>query len=357
MSDAKPVRFMSGGSAGGTSPALPSAPTVTRVMATVVLALVPGIGVYAWLFGWGVLVSLGITVAAAYAFEAAMLRIRGRPVWPFLKDLSVLVTALLLGLALPPLAPWWIPVLGAFFAVVVAKHLYGGLGQNSFNPAMAGYAVVLVSFPLHLSRWPAPVTLLDAPLGLLETLRLTFLGQLPGGMALDAITSATVLDRLRTEGLAGDAGAALSALPFLEAFAGHGVEWVNLAFLLGGLWLLYRRIISWHIPVALLGGLALMAGAFHLADTGQYAPPLTHLFGGAAILAAFFIATDPVTAAATPRGKLIYGAAIGALIYGIRVFGGYPDGVAFAVLLVGLTVPLLDQYTRPRTFGTGGRLR
>ena len=354
MSDAKPIRLIIECSA---SLAPPPSPSVARVMATVVLALLPGIAVYAWLFGWGVLVSLGITVSAAYAFEATMLRVRARPVWPFLKDFSVLVTALLLGLALPPLAPWWIPVLGAFFAVVVAKHLYGGLGQNSFNPAMAGYAVVLVSFPLHLSRWPTPVSLTDPPLSLLETLRLTFLGQPPADMLLDAISSATVLDRLRTEGLAGDAAAALSALPFLEAFAGHGVEWVNLAFLLGGLWLLYRRIISWHIPVALLGGLILMAGAFHFVDTGQYAHPLIHLFGGATILGAFFIATDPVTAAATPRGKLIYGAAIGALIYSIRVFGGYPDGVAFAVLLVGLAVPLLDRYTRPRTFGTGGRLR
>jgi electron transport complex protein RnfD len=334
-------------------PGAGSGRSVGAVMRTVVYALVPGIAVYAWQFGWGVLVTLAIACVAAYAFEVLMLVLRDRPLRPFLGDGSVLVTALLLGLALPPLGPWWLPVMGCFFAVVVAKHLYGGLGYNTFNPAMAGYAVLLVSFPLPMSQWPAPLTLVPDPLSFEATLaQILGMGAAPG---LDGVTGPTPLDHVRSELARGADLASARSSPVFGLWGGRGSEWVSLAFLAGGLWLIQRRVIGWQIPTALLAGLGLTAGLFHLLDPARYADPALHLLGGASILGAFFIATDPVTAATTPRGRLVYGAAIGMVTYAIRAWGGYPDGVAFAVLLIGMAVPVIDTYTQPRIFGARGR--
>ncbi|MDZ7753695.1 MAG: RnfABCDGE type electron transport complex subunit D [Gammaproteobacteria bacterium] len=331
------------------APYITPAPGVGRVMVLVVAALVPGIAAHVALFGWGLLVNITLAVAAALVFEALMLAIRGRPVVSFLADGSAVVTAVLLALCLPPMAPWWLPVTGAFIAIVGAKQLYGGLGYNPFNPAMAGYAVLLIAFPLELSTRTLPLALQQAPPDLAATIAYSLGGG--GAAGLDAMTAATPLDRLRTGVGLGQAMAEIRAAPVFGALAGRGMEWVNLAFLAGGVVLVALRIISWHIPVSMLATLAAVAGIAHLAGPEHYADPLFHLLGGATMLGAFFIATDPVTAATTPAGKLVYGAGIGLLIYAIRAWGGYPDGVAFAVLLMGLTVPLLDTYLRPRIFG------
>lgn len=333
------------------SPFVAANGSVGRVMRTVLYALLPGVAIYIWAFGWGILVNLALAMLSALVFEWLMLLLRERPVRPFLSDGSALVTAVLLALCLPPLTPWWVPVVGCFFAIVVAKHLYGGLGYNPFNPAMAAYAVLLVSFPRELSVWTAPLALLQQPLGLLETWTYVTTGQLPAGLAWDSLTAATPLDHLRTELGRGVEVAELSRAAVFGHLGGVGMEWANAGFLLGGLWLLYRRIITWHIPVAVLLSLGAAAAVGHVLDPAGFASPMLHLWAGAAILGAFFIATDPVTAAATPRGRLIYGCGIGLLSFAIRAWGGYPDGVAFAVLLMGLTVPLLDQYTTPRVYG------
>lgn len=333
------------------------APTadVGRVMRRVIYALQPGLLAYLWFFGWGPLTNLVYAVSAALCFEALLLRIRQRPVWSFLSDGSALLTAVLLALSLPPMAPWWLPVLGSFIAIVFAKQLYGGLGYNPVNPAMAAYAVLLISFPLEMSQWLLPLELQGQLLSLAESFHYTLTGQLPLELPFDAISSATPLDRLRTDTGLGQAVEQIRNAPVFGLVAGSGGEWVGLGYLLGGLVLLKLRIISWHIPVAMLGALALMATAGFLIDPQLHAGPLLHLFGGASMLGAFFIATDPVTAATTARGKLIYGAGIGVLVYAIRTWGSYPDGVAFAVLLMGMTVPLLDQYTVPRMFGARRR--
>ena len=325
------------------SPFVLHATSVRSVMLRVVLALVPGIVAYVWFFGAAVLVQLALASLTALSAEAIMLTLRGKPVWLFVSDGSVLVTAWLIALSFPPIAPWWLIVVATLFAVVLVKHLYGGLGQNPFNPAMGAFALMIVAFPQLMSQWSAPGFTDFA-----AQLKLIF-----GQRELDAITMATPLDALRTSLHSGAASvdAALHSLPGIGAISGAGWEWVTAGYLLGGLWLVQQRIISWHIPVAFIVALGLFAGVFHAVDATRYAGPLFHLLGGGAMLGAFFIATDPVSAATTPRGKLIYAASIGGLTWVIRTFGAFPDGVAFATLLLNICVPLIDMYSQPPVFG------
>ena len=333
------------------SPFVPSSNSVARIMLLVILCMLPGIIAFNYFYGWGVIINLVIACASAWLFELFMLLLLQRPLKPYVFDFSALVTAMLLALALPPLVHWWLPVVGMFFAIVVAKHLYGGLGYNTFNPAMAAYCILLVSFPKDMSLWLSPMQLAPYQLGFMDSLNYVLSGQLPGNGELDAISSATVLDHMRIQVSMNKPLTESAVSPIFGFVAGKGMEWVNLLFLGGGLVLIYKRIISWHIPVAVLASLGFFAGLFHLIDPAVYYSPMIHLLAGASILGAFFVATDPVTAATTPRGKLIYGAGIGLLMFTIRAWGGYPDGLAFAVLLMGLSVPLLDQYTLPKVFG------
>lgn len=333
------------------SPFIPSSDSVSRVMRMVIYALIPGIILYITLFGWSVLVNILITTASALFFEWLMLLLRNRPVRPFLLDGSAIITAILLSLAIPPLAPWWLLVLGSFFSIVMAKHLYGGLGYNTFNPAMAAYAILLVSFPLEMSMWSNLISEAKHSLSLVESFQYVFFQKLPQNIEIDALTSATVLDYIRTEISVGKSLANISASPVFGYLSGQGYEWINLGFLLGGLWLIYKKIISWHIPLAVLAGLTVSSLVAFVINPDVYANPLLHVLGGATILGAFFIATDPVTASTTPLGRIIYGAGIGFITFAIRNWGGYPDGIAFAVLLMGMTVPLLDYYTAPKVYG------
>lgn len=324
-----------------TSPHATSSQRTGALMRQVMLATLPGLAVLTWLFGWGTVINVIWAMLIAAAAEAAVLKARGKPVGLYLRDNSALVTAVLLALAIPPTAPWWLTLIGVGSAIILAKQLYGGLGMNPFNPAMVGYVLLLISFPVEMTRWLAPGAAPD-----LATSWQLFLDRYPGA---DALTGATPLDSFRT--WAGDASA-LAAEPILQGrFAGLGWEWVNVAFLAGGLYLLWRRIITWHIPVAFLAGLGLCALPFWLYDPVRFASPLFHLFGGAAMFGAFFIATDPVSAATSRWGRLIYAALIGVLIWVIRSLGGYPDAVAFAVLLLNLAAPTIDYYTQPRTYG------
>ncbi len=327
--------------------------SVRRVMGLVLCTLVPAIVMHVIFFGAGILVQLLLGIATALAAEAFALRLRHRPLGAFLSDGSAIITGVLIAMCLPPLAPWWLIASGSAFAILLAKHLYGGIGMNPFNPAMVGYAVLLVSFPVQLTQWLPP------PLADLQFLRPSFsdslytifMGHLPAHLTWDAITSPTPLNSLRTSLAMGHTMQEAQSGPLFGVLGGRGWEWINLALLIGGIWLLALRIIRWHIPVAMLAAMAIPAAILHVLDPGSYAGPLFHLTSGASMLGAFFIATDPVSAATSNRGKLIYGAGIGAITFVIRTWGGYPDGVAFAVLLMNAAVPLIDRYTIPRIYG------
>ncbi|MBO3276342.1 RnfABCDGE type electron transport complex subunit D [Pseudomonas schmalbachii] len=327
-----------------TSPHVTAGNRTQRVMLQVLAACAPGVLVLTALYGVGTLFNLLWCSAIALGCEAAMLKLRGRPLGFFLKDGSALVTAVLLALALPPYAPWWLTLIATGFALVFGKHLYGGLGQNPFNPAMLGYVVVLVSFPLEMTRWPSP----DASLGIVEGL-----GQIFGfaSQQPDAWVGATVLDTIRTnKSLTMDELMAQSAA--FGSVGGRGVELVNLAFLVGGLFLLWRKLFTWHAPVGMLGALFVMNLLFWGGSgSDSHGSPLLHLFSGATMLGAFFIVTDPVSGATSNRGRLVFGIGVGVITYIIRAWGGYPDGLAFAVLLMNLAAPTIDYYTRPRTYG------
>ena len=331
-----------------TSPHAHGTLSTGAVMRTVLLATLPGVAALTYFFGAGVLVNLLVCGVAALAFESIALALRRQSLALYLSDCSALVTASLLAIALPPYAPWWLLLVGTASAILIAKHLYGGLGYNPFNPAMVGYVVLLISFPLQMSSWAPPRPLVDAVPGFAEALRACFS---PG--SFDAITMATPLDLLRQ-----NSGETLADLwqkhPQLGSFAGVGWSWVNLAFLLGGAYLLYRRIFTWHAPVAMLVSLAVMAALFY--DNGSSASggsPLFHLFSGATMFGAFFIVTDPVSSATSNRGRLVFGGLIGVLIYLIRTLGNYPDALAFAVLIMNFAAPFIDHYTQPRSYGHG----
>jgi len=335
----------------GGAPHFPSHSTVSRVMLQVIYALVPAIAAHVWFFGPGLLVQIILAVGLAVGFEAVMLKIRKKPLRLFLGDFSAVVTAILFALCIPPLAPWWIALTGMFFAIVIAKHLYGGLGHNLFNPAMVGYVVVLISFPQAMTAWLPPSSIAPSGLGLLDVFTTIFSGQPPAGLTWDAITEATPLDVIRTSVASGKMISEARQLPVFGDFGGLGWEWIANWYALGGLWLLWRRIITWHIPAAMIGSVVFLGLAGFLADPGSNPSPLQHVFSGALIIGAFFIATDPVSGCASNRGRLIFGTGVGVITLVIRRWGGYPDGVAFAVLLMNMAAPLIDRYTRPRIFG------
>lgn len=333
------------------SPYITDAPTVSIIMLKVLLALVPGIFAYTWIYGGGILITLTLATVTALLAEASMLKLRQRPVKPYLMDLSAVVTAWLLALALPPLAPWWLVVVGTLFAIVIAKQLYGGLGYNPFNPAMIGYAVLLISFPIIMTKWPAPLLLAETKLGFLDQLQYIFGHILPTGVQVDAVTSATPLDYLKTQRMLNHTVSSITQAPIFGVLGAKGGEIVTGAYLLGGLYLVQQRIISWHLPTAFLAALTTISLVFYVVNPAHYANPLFHLMSGASLLCAFFIITDPISGPTTPKGKLYFAAGAGVLTYLIRTYGGYPDGVAFAVLIMNMCVPLIDAHTQPRVFG------
>lgn len=317
-----------------------------KVMLTVAAATTPGFAALVYFFGVGVIINLALAIIFSLALEALVLYLRKRPIKFYLSDCSALVTAILLGLALPPYSPWWLIFVGCIFSIVVAKQLYGGLGFNPFNPAMIGYVVLLISFPVNMTLWTAPVGFANAP-SLAEAFSSVFLNA-----PLDGYTGATPLDAFKQSQGETVAEIYQNESIFSDAvIAGAGWEWVNLGFLLGGLFLLWRKIFSWHAPVAMLVTLTVCSFLFYNGGSDSGAPVLTHLLSGATMLGAFFIITDPVSSAVSQKGRLIFGACIGLLVFMIRHFGNYPDAIAFAVLLMNFAAPFIDYYTLPRSYG------
>jgi len=332
--------------------------SVRGIMLQVMLALVPATLFALWQFCWPALFLFLLTLISAVVTEALSLHLAGKSQRAFLFDGSGLLTAWLLALSLPPWAPWWIGVVGGAFAIVLGKQVFGGIGQNLFNPAMLARVALLISFPVEMTRWAAPQPLFSAGApGFVDSLRITF-----GASAnYDGLTGATVLGHSKTEltrgiGLDASLPDVYSPLDYLLGLSGGSFgETSAVLLLLGGLFLLARRIITWQIPVAMLATVALLAGVMHLIDPLRYADPLLHLLAGGLMLGAFFIATDPVTSPSSGLGQLVFGAGCGALVYVIRTWGGFPEGLAFAVLIMNAATPLIDHYLRPRVYGRNRR--
>jgi electron transport complex protein RnfD len=309
-----------------------------QAMKLVLLALLPGLLAMFWWYGWGVLINLVLAVATAMAVEVIVTRLRRQPLQPTLSDGSAIVSATLLAAALPPYCPWWLTATAVAAGLLFGKHLYGGVGKNPFNPAMLGFALAMVMFPQPMTHWPAHG--LDLSAAVQQVFNI--------GQAPDAWVQATALDSLRIN----------KSLTMDELFASHsafghfggrGGEWVNLAFLGGGLFLLQRRVIAWHAPVGMLASLFVVSLlCWNGSGSDSHGSPLFHLLSGATMLGAFFIITEPVSGARSALARLLFGVGVGLLTYLIRTWGGYPDGVAFAVLLMNLCVPTLERFAASR---------
>ena len=314
------------------SPHISADQTTDRVMRAVIYALLPACAVSVYFFGPAALSVLLIATLGCVAAEAVCQRIMGKPL--AIQDGSAALTGILLALNLPPTSPWWIALLGAVVAVVVGKQVYGGLGYNPFNPALVARVVLLISFPVQMTTWTAPT---------------------PLGSGLDAVTAATPLGEWKTAVML--TGRLPETLPgglgdyFVGHMAGCLGEVSALALLLGAAFLFWKRILTWHIPASYLGTVVVLSGLFWLVAPGRYPDPLFHLLTGGLILGAFYMATDMVTSPVTNRGMIVFGVGCGVLTVLIRLFGGYPEGVSFAILLMNAATPLIDRYTRPRKVG------
>ena len=341
-----------------TAPILASAPhthsmfTVSRTMVAVMVCMTPATGYGLYHFGWPAVLLFLTTVLAALVFEFLCLAISGKPIARFLTDGSAVLTGWLVAMTLPPWAPWWVGVVGAGIAIIIAKHAFGGLGQNIFNPAMVARAMLLVALPVQMTQWVVPMEYGDGP-SFVDAMVITF----GAGAPIDALSSASTLADVKS-GL--DAGRPLSEIlaqtdtigaQFHGAVTGSLGETSAMLLLGGGLCLVLLRIITIVIPLSVLGALLVCSGLAWVIDPNQFPPPTLHIVSGSVMLCAFFIATDYVTSPVTGAGKAIYGIGIGALIFIIRSWGSFPEGVAFAVLLMNACTPLIDIYIRPRIFG------
>lgn len=331
--------------------------SVGRTMFRVQLALLPATLYGFWLYGWPSFFLWLLCILSCVGSEALALKLTGSPrIRATLLDGSAALTGWLLAMTLPPWAPWWVAVLGGCIAIVIGKQVFGGVGQNVFNPAMVARVALLVSFPLPLTLWvlPLPMATLPAP-DFVAGLRI-FLGSLP---VPDAITGATLLGHAKTELARGlDLGQALAAAPatsWLGLRPGSFGESAALLILCGGLYLLLTRVITWQAPFGVLAGVAIPAAIGHALDPGRFLGAEAQLLSGALLLGAFFIATDYVTSPNTATGQLIFGLGIGFLTWVIRSFGGYPEGMAFAVLLMNALTPVIDRFVKPRILGRDRR--
>lgn len=324
---------------------------VDTIMVKVIVALLPSLAFGIVIFGWPALYLTAVTVASALLFEAICLQMKGAKTLPFLCDGSAALSGLLVAMTLPPWAPWWIGVLGAAIAIVLGKQVYGGLGQNLFNPAMLARVALLVTFPIEMTSWVNVSPLFTGP-GIADSLIVTFRQTYP----VDGLTGATTLGAVKTgfslNQILPDLLADYSGLQaFFGWERGSMGETSTILLLLGGLWLLREGIIQWFIPVSVLVSVAVLSLLFYAIDSQHYLNPWVHLNSGALMLVAFFIATDYVTSPNTPLGQLVFGAGCGILIFVIRTWGGYPEGTGFAILLMNSVTPIIDHYIKPRIYG------
>ena len=314
------------------SPHIHSGETTDKVMRIVIYALLPATLLSIYFFGLPALSVVLICTLGCVGFEALACKLMQRPL--AIADGSAALTGILLALNLPPTTPWWISLLGAAIAILVGKQIYGGLGYNPFNPALVARVVLLISFPVQMTTWTTPT---------------------PLGSGLDAVTTATPLGEMKTSVMLTGQLPELATSGFVDYFTGNMSgcmgEVSALALLLGGLFMLYKKVITWHTPVSYLGTVVVIGGLFWAIDPSRYPSPLFHLITGGLMLGAFYMATDMVSSPVTHKGMLIFGFGCGLLTVLIRLFGGYPEGVSFAILLMNATTPLIDRFCRPKIYG------
>jgi len=315
------------------SPHIRAEETTDKVMRAVIYALLPACAVSIYFFGFSAIRVLLLCTVGSVAAEAVCTLFMRRSLT--IADGSAALTGILLALNLPPASPWWLCLVGSAVAIVVGKQVYGGLGYNPFNPALVARVVLLISFPVQMTTWTAPS---------------------PFGSSVDAVTAATPLGEMKTAVMLTGAlpPAMKSGLSdyFFGNMAGSMGEVSALALLLGAGYLFWKRIITWHIPASFLGTVILLSGVFWMINPDRYPSPIFHLVTGGLMLGVFFMATDMVTSPVTIRGMILFGAGCGILTVLIRLFGGYPEGVSFAILLMNAATPLIDRFTKPRKFGS-----
>ncbi|MEW7996608.1 MAG: RnfABCDGE type electron transport complex subunit D [Candidatus Thiodiazotropha endolucinida] len=321
------------------SPLLKQEMTTAQTMKDLLYALLPATLAGIWLFGLGALLVIVASVLGAVLTE--WIFSPGDQRWQRLLDGSGVLTGLLLGLTLPPALPLWMAFLGGVVSIGIGKVIWGGLGHNLFNPALVGRAFLLATFPNAMTTWSVQAS------------GEGFLLWYPSNFALpfmqphyDTVSAATPLGLMKFE---------QQPTPLVDLALGNSAgcigETSGLLLLAGGIYLLLRRDIDWRIPVGILLSAALFSGVLYAIDTVRYPDPLFTLLSGGLLLAAFYMATDPVTSPLTPRGAWIFAIGIGLLVVLIRLFGGFPEGVMYAILLMNAATPLIDRYTQPRVFG------
>lgn len=316
------------------SPHAHSGATVRRIMLDVIIALIPAMAASLYFFGWNAVRLIASCVPACVITEALCRKTMRRDLG--ISDLSAVVTGILLAFNLPPALPTWMAIVGCVLAIAVAKQVFGGIGYNPFNPALIGRVALLISFPLAMTSWSE--------------------WRIPSPIGIDAVTTATPLGLLKTA--LGDQGAmpyrfdSQTALDFfIGGMNGCIGEVSGVALLLGGAYLLWRRCISWHTPVFFMGTVAVFSGILWGMDPAHNMPPHFHLLTGGLLLGAVFMATDMATTPVTKMGMAVFGVGCGLFTMIIRKWGGYPEGVSFAILLMNAVTPLINKATRPRLFG------
>lgn len=317
------------------SPHIHGDQSVKKIMWGVVIALLPSLIVSYWYFGMSAIILTLVAILSCLVFEYAIQRFfyKGPTT---ISDGSAVITGMLLAFNVPSNLPIWEIVVGSLVAIGVAKMTYGGLGRNPFNPALVARVFLLISFPVDMTTWPIPI---------------------PKRALVDALTGPTALGVLK-EGLAkGDSLQQLtSQLPsyndlFFGAVGGSLGEVSALALILGGIYMLFRKIITWHIPVSFIGTVVVFTGILWLINPGQYINPMFHVLAGGLLLGAIFMATDMVTSPMTYKGMIVFGVGCGVLTTLIRIWGAYPEGVSFAILIMNAAVPLINNAFKPKRFG------
>ena len=318
------------------SPHVHSDRTAKILMYDVILALVPAFLVSLYVFGIGALIVTSVAIISCMVFEYLIQRFLLKSQIT-ITDGSAFITGILLAFNVPSNIPIWMIILGSLIAIGVAKMSFGGLGYNIFNPALVGRVFLLVCFPVQMTSWPLPVV--------------------NNTTLVDAITGETTLGIIKEGLLYGETMTTLSAkipstIDLLLGITGGSVgEMSALALLLGGLYLLIRKVITWHIPITILVTMAIFTGIYWVIDPEQFANPMIHILAGGAILGAFYMATDLVTSPMTKKGMIVFAIGIGVITVVIRLYGAYPEGVSFAILIMNAFVPLINNYFKPRRYG------